>query len=30
MFVEMGFKTFRMSIGWTRIFPNGENLENKG
>ena len=30
MFAEMGFKTFRMSIGWTRIFPNGENLENKG
>ena len=27
---EMGFKTFRMSIGWSRIFPNGENLENKG
>ena len=23
MFAEMGFKCFRMSIGWTRIFPTG-------
>lgn len=27
LFAEMGFKTFRMSIGWTRIFPNGDDLE---
>ncbi|ERK29414.1 glycoside hydrolase family 1 protein [Clostridium intestinale] len=27
MFGEMGFKTFRMSINWTRIFPNGDELE---
>lgn len=25
MFAEMGFKTFRMSIAWTRIFPNGDD-----
>jgi len=24
LFGEMGFKTFRLSIGWTRIFPNGD------
>lgn len=24
MFAEMGFKTFRMSIGWSRIFPKGD------
>ena len=24
LFAEMGFKVFRMSIGWTRIFPNGD------
>jgi 6-phospho-beta-glucosidase len=24
MFAEMGFKTYRMSIGWTRIFPKGD------
>lgn len=24
LFGEMGFKTFRMSINWTRIFPTGE------
>lgn len=24
---EMGFKTFRMSIGWSRIFPNGDEEE---
>ncbi|MFQ7174765.1 MAG: family 1 glycosylhydrolase [Thomasclavelia ramosa] len=23
----MGFKTFRLSIGWTRIFPNGDENE---
>jgi 6-phospho-beta-glucosidase len=26
MFAEMGFKTFRMSLNWTRIFPNGDEL----
>ena len=25
LFAEMGFKTFRMSINWTRIFPNGND-----
>ena len=24
---EMGFKTFRMSIGWSRIFPKGDEEE---
>lgn len=24
LFAEMGFKTFRTSIAWTRIFPNGD------
>lgn len=24
LFAEMGFKCFRTSIGWTRIFPNGD------
>lgn len=24
LFAEMGFKTFRLSIAWTRIFPNGD------
>lgn len=24
LFAEMGFKCFRMSISWTRIFPNGD------
>lgn len=24
---EMGFKTFRMSIGWSRIFPRGDEEE---
>ena len=23
----MGFKVFRMSIAWTRIFPNGDDKE---
>lgn len=26
LFAEMGFKTFRMSINWTRIFPTGMEL----
>jgi len=26
MFAEMGFKVFRMSISWPRIFPNGDEL----
>lgn len=26
LFAEMGFKTFRMSINWSRIFPNGYDL----
>jgi len=25
LFAEMGFKMFRMSIAWTRIFPNGDD-----
>ena len=27
LFKEMGFKCFRTSIAWTRIFPNGDELE---
>ena len=27
LFAEMGFKVFRLSINWTRIFPNGDELE---
>lgn len=27
LFAEMGFKVFRMSISWTRIFPNGDEKE---
>ena len=27
LFAEMGFKCFRMSINWTRIFPTGEEQE---
>lgn len=27
LFAEMGFKTFRTSINWTRIFPTGEESE---
>ncbi len=27
LFVEMGFKLFRLSIAWTRIFPNGDEQE---
>lgn len=26
LFAEMGFKTYRMSIAWPRIFPNGDDL----
>ena len=25
LFAEMGFKTFRTSIAWSRIFPNGDD-----
>ena len=27
LFAEMGFKCFRMSIAWSRIFPNGNDEE---
>ena len=27
LFAEMGYKTFRMSISWARIFPNGDDAE---
>ena len=27
LFAEMGFKVYRMSIAWTRIFPNGDEAE---
>jgi 6-phospho-beta-glucosidase len=27
LFAEMGFKTFRLSISWARIFPNGDDAE---
>lgn len=27
LFAEMGFKTFRMSISWARLFPTGEESE---
>ncbi|ENH97820.1 glycoside hydrolase family protein [Gracilibacillus halophilus YIM-C55.5] len=27
LFAEMGFKVFRLSIAWTRIFPNGDEEE---
>lgn len=27
LFAEMGFKAFRMSLVWSRIFPNGDELE---
>ncbi|GFZ30158.1 6-phospho-beta-glucosidase [Clostridium zeae] len=26
LFAEMGFKCFRLSIAWTRIFPNGDDI----
>ena len=25
LFAELGFKVFRMSVAWTRIFPNGDD-----
>lgn len=27
LFTEMGFKVLRVSIAWTRIFPNGNEAE---
>jgi 6-phospho-beta-glucosidase len=27
LFAQMGFKCFRLSINWPRIFPNGDELE---
>ena len=27
LMAEMGFKAFRTSIAWTRIFPNGDDAE---
>ena len=27
LFGEMGFKVYRMSIAWTRIYPNGDELK---
>lgn len=27
LFAEMGFKVYRMSIAWSRIFPNGDDAE---
>ena len=27
LFAEMGFKTFRLSIAWSRIFPKGDETE---
>ncbi|WP_113868194.1 6-phospho-beta-glucosidase [Paraliobacillus ryukyuensis] len=27
LFAEMGFKSFRLSISWARIFPNGDDRE---
>ena len=27
LFAEMGFKVYRFSIAWTRIFPNGDETE---
>lgn len=27
LFAEMGFKVFRLSIAWSRIFPNGDDRE---
>lgn len=27
LFAEMGFKVFRLSINWARIFPNGDDTE---
>lgn len=30
LFAEMGFKVFRTSINWTRLFPTGEETEPNG
>lgn len=30
LFAEMGFKTFRFSIAWSRIFPQGDEAEPNG
>ncbi|MCM8712045.1 6-phospho-beta-glucosidase [Clostridium sp. SYSU_GA19001] len=27
LFAEMGFKTFRLSLSWARIFPNGDDAQ---
>jgi len=27
LFAEMGFNMFRMSISWSRVFPNGDDAE---
>ena len=27
LFAEMGFKTYRMSISWSRLFPHGDEKE---
>jgi len=27
LFAEMGFKVYRLSIAWSRIFPNGDETE---
>jgi len=27
LFAEMGFKTYRMSISWSRLYPNGDETE---
>jgi 6-phospho-beta-glucosidase len=27
LFAEMGFKTFRLSLAWSRIFPNGDDKD---
>lgn len=27
LYAEMGFKTYRLSINWARIYPNGDDLE---
>lgn len=27
LFAEMGYKVFRLSISWTRVFPNGDDPE---
>ena len=27
LFADMGFKTFRMSLSWARIFPNGDDAQ---